>query len=609
MSLIPGLKSSTLPPTTTTSSHDPGLPPVPPDPPGLQLLGLPPLREAAVAAAQLPRVGRLAEVPARVAGEAAHRAVVRVVVAGAAAGEGAVGAAGVHEAVAASWAAAAAAHAHHLYAAAAAAATSPLPLVAGHPVWAHFAAAASDDDPNHGSLVLLNSHPSLSLRSLRETFQPFGAVKDVRESPVKPHHKFVEFFDTRDAARALAELNGKELFGRRLAIEFTRPFGHSKRRNWSHHQQQHQYQHQQQHQIFPTPPRLLRASSQTAHSSLPSSSTGKAAAEGVVLLKRNNNNNNGSSSSSSEAKDGSKLARGGGGGGGNGGRRNKGGGKNCPLSSSSKQHSSRRGWKGHGKGGGGGGGEARFLFKEFGGEVRGEDQESSGSSSCIRDSRTTVMIKNIPNKYSQKLLLNMLDNHCIHCNEQTADGEPFSAYDFVYLPIDFNNKCNVGYGFVNLTSPEASFRLYKAFHKQPWEVFNSRKICQVTYARLQGLEALKEHFKNSKFACDNDEYMPVVFAPPRDGRQLTEPVPIGGRGTLTLRAQEAVGEPSSDAGGASSTTASPHAPSDHDDDGDRADNDDNEEDDDDDDDDDDNDDDDSGERMSPSGSLMSLNLH
>ncbi|RRT34009.1 hypothetical protein B296_00055731 [Ensete ventricosum] len=46
-------------------------------------------------------------------------------------------------------------------------------------------------------------------------------------------------------------------------------------------------------------------------------------------------------------------------------------------------------------------------------------------------------------------------------------------------------SCNVGYGFVNLTSPEAAFRLYKAFHQQPWEVFNSRKICQVTYARLQ----------------------------------------------------------------------------------------------------------------------------
>lgn len=53
---------------------------------------------------------------------------------------------------------------------------------------------------------------------------------------------------------------------------------------------------------------------------------------------------------------------------------------------------------------------------------------------------------------SQKLLLNMLDNHCIHCNEQIVangggdDGDddeqqpqkqPFSSYDFVYLPIDF----------------------------------------------------------------------------------------------------------------------------------------------------------------------------
>lgn len=147
-----------------------------------------------------------------------------------------------------------------------------------------------------------------------------------------------------------------------------------------------------------------------------------------------------------------------------------------------------------------------------------------------KDSRTTVMIKNIPNKYSQKLLLNMLDNHCIHCNEQISDGDdqPMSSYDFVYLPIDFNNKCNVGYGFVNMTSPEATWRLYKAFHHQHWEVFNSRKICEVTYARVQGLESLKDHFKNSKFPCELEHYLPVVFSPPRDGKQLTEPAPLVG---------------------------------------------------------------------------------
>nr|DAD26794.1 TPA_asm: hypothetical protein HUJ06_028262 [Nelumbo nucifera] len=48
-------------------------------------------------------------------------------------------------------------------------------------------------------------------------------------------------------------------------------------------------------------------------------------------------------------------------------------------------------------------------------------------SDC-RDTRNTVMIKNIPNKYSQALLLNMLDNHCIHCNEQIGDGDLCSVF-------------------------------------------------------------------------------------------------------------------------------------------------------------------------------------
>lgn len=45
---------------------------------------------------------------------------------------------------------------------------------------------------------------------------------------------------------------------------------------------------------------------------------------------------------------------------------------------------------------------------------------------------------------------------------------------------------------------------------------------------VKGLEALKEHFKNSKFPSEMDHYLPVVFSPPRDGRQLTEPLPIVG---------------------------------------------------------------------------------
>ena len=57
------------------------------------------------------------------------------------------------------------------------------------------------------------------------------------------------------------------------------------------------------------------------------------------------------------------------------------------------------------------------------------------------DARTTVMIKNIPNKYSQRNLLELID---------VGYG---GAYDFFYLPIDFKNKCNLGYAFINFRRP------------------------------------------------------------------------------------------------------------------------------------------------------------
>ena len=89
------------------------------------------------------------------------------------------------------------------------------------------------------------------------------------------------------------------------------------------------------------------------------------------------------------------------------------------------------------------------------------------------DKRTTLMIKNIPNKYTQKMLLTTID-------------EKFrGTYDFFYLPIDFKNKCNVGYAFINMVRPEHIVPLVQKLDRKKWEKFNSEKVCNISYARIQ----------------------------------------------------------------------------------------------------------------------------
>ncbi|ESW35689.1 hypothetical protein PHAVU_001G256300 [Phaseolus vulgaris] len=399
-------------------------------------------------------------------------------------------------------------------------------LLSARPVSAHYVLPSSSSTPdahNQGTLVVFNLDPHLSTDHLRRLFHPFGPIKELRDTPWKKNQRFVEFFDTRDAAKALKHMNGKQIHGKPIIIEFSRPGGHT--RKFFHHSASSKATPLD----FNAPPRRFDAP--RLHSSHPQLAR-KKSLESPVKVEESVDEAIGSMSLTGDVGNGVEEQQHSHGGGPP--RRNLSRKQNCETTlvvATTKQQQQQpqqlprsRHWKGkqakkH---------EARFLIKE-----------DAIVESGPKDPRTTVMIKNIPNKYSQKLLLNMLDNHCIHCNEQVADGDeqPLSSYDFVYLPIDFNNKCNVGYGFVNMTSSEATLRLYKAFHLQHWEVFNSRKICEVTYARVQGLEALKEHFKNSKFPCEMEHYLPVVFSPPRDGRELTEPLPLVGNSSSNKQQQ------------------------------------------------------------------------
>ncbi|KAI3465909.1 hypothetical protein Pfo_022572 [Paulownia fortunei] len=115
------------------------------------------------------------------------------------------------------------------------------------------------------------------------------------------------------------------------------------------------------------------------------------------------------------------------------------------------------------------------------------------------DSRTTLMIKNIPNKYTSKMLLAAID--------ETHKG----TYDFLYLPIDFKNKCNVGYAFINMVSPSHIITFYEAFNGKKWEKFNSEKVASLAYARIQGKAALVSHFQNSSLMNEDKRCRPIIF--------------------------------------------------------------------------------------------------
>jgi hypothetical protein len=57
------------------------------------------------------------------------------------------------------------------------------------------------------------------------------------------------------------------------------------------------------------------------------------------------------------------------------------------------------------------------------------------------EKRTTIMVRNIPNKFKQMQLLDMINlNHK-------------GKYDYFYLPMDLKTQCNVGYAFINFIHP------------------------------------------------------------------------------------------------------------------------------------------------------------
>ena len=132
-----------------------------------------------------------------------------------------------------------------------------------------------------------------------------------------------------------------------------------------------------------------------------------------------------------------------------------------------------------------------------------------------RDSRTSLMVRNIPNKYTQQMLL----------NEFKENGLGPGVIDFFYLPIDFKNRCNRGYAFINFVDFKDILPFHKRYFGKHWSTFNSDKICDITYARIQGKQAMLKRFENSALMEKDEEYKPLVFIShgPEKGKRIPFP--------------------------------------------------------------------------------------
>ncbi len=121
-----------------------------------------------------------------------------------------------------------------------------------------------------------------------------------------------------------------------------------------------------------------------------------------------------------------------------------------------------------------------------------------------QDNRTTLMIKNIPNKYTISSFLEEINIYFKN------------TYDVFYLPIDYVNKCNLGFAFINFVEPLHILLFYELYRGKKWKKFKSDKICELLYAKYNNKKELIEHFEKGKVLLfDSQEKRPLILPTPK----------------------------------------------------------------------------------------------
>jgi hypothetical protein len=130
---------------------------------------------------------------------------------------------------------------------------------------------------------------------------------------------------------------------------------------------------------------------------------------------------------------------------------------------------------------------------------------------------TTVMMRNLANKYTQRLLLSEV-------NESGFIG----TFDFLYLPIDTDTNANKGYAFINFSESSFAWMFKQAFEGRRMHMFNSDKVVSVSAAALQGFDNNYAHYVNARCNRGDPACRPLFLRAP-SSNIATKPVARSGR--------------------------------------------------------------------------------
>lgn len=123
---------------------------------------------------------------------------------------------------------------------------------------------------------------------------------------------------------------------------------------------------------------------------------------------------------------------------------------------------------------------------------------------------TTVMMRNLPNKYTQQMLLEEL---------QDAGFRLQADFDFFYLPMDHSNAANLGYCFINFNETGMANAFAAAFQGKKMRRFNSNKTVVVMPASIQGFERNYAYYASTRVAqAEDPQYRPLFMRPPPIGQ-------------------------------------------------------------------------------------------